>query len=136
MRQLEQISLELDEYEAIRLVDHEKMDLETAATHLKVSRATCARIVDSAHGKVAEALTEGKAILIDGGVFSFVHNRYRCGNCGHLWPGRRRELGSGMEADRTPVCPSCESDDVLELGDYLYQQRGNRGRGRGPAHGR
>jgi predicted DNA-binding protein (UPF0251 family) len=87
MFKLEQEILTVDEYEAIRLVDKDGLDQEQAAKRLGVSRATCARIIVSAHKKVAAALTEGKAIRIEGGNFVLKLNRYRCMGCGALWEG-------------------------------------------------
>jgi predicted DNA-binding protein (UPF0251 family) len=49
MFQLKQEILTVDEYEAIRLVDKDGLDQEQAARRMGVSRATCARIMVSAH---------------------------------------------------------------------------------------
>ena len=62
---LEEVCLRLDELEAIRLADYEKRYHEEAARVMKVSRATFGRIVRDARHKVAEALTQGKALKID-----------------------------------------------------------------------
>jgi predicted DNA-binding protein (UPF0251 family) len=63
--QLEEISLDLDELEAIRLADYEGRYHEDAARDMKVSRATFGRIVNGARHKVAEALIGGKALKIE-----------------------------------------------------------------------
>jgi len=65
MFQLEEISLSLDELEAIRLADYEGRYHEEAATEMKVSRATFGRILNKAHGKIAEAIVYGKALRIE-----------------------------------------------------------------------
>jgi uncharacterized protein len=65
MRFLEEISLELDELEAIRLKDHEGLYQDAAAEKMKISRQTFGRILESAHKKIAEALIYGKAIRIE-----------------------------------------------------------------------
>jgi len=75
VNQLQQVVLHIDEYEAIRLVDYEGYDLAGAAENMKISRATCGRIVEEAHKKIAEAITTGKAILIEGGNFVLVGRR-------------------------------------------------------------
>jgi len=62
---LEEISLNLDELEALRLADYEGQYHETAAREMKVSRATFGRIVKEARRKVAEALIRGKALRIE-----------------------------------------------------------------------
>ena len=63
--QLEEVSLSLDEVEAIRLADYEGRYHEEAAREMKVSRATFGRIVNGARHKVAEALIRGKALKIE-----------------------------------------------------------------------
>ncbi len=67
MRVLEEVVISLDEAEAIRLADHEKLYQEKAAEKMNISRQTFGRIIDSAHGKIADALINGKAIRIEGG---------------------------------------------------------------------
>jgi uncharacterized protein len=63
--QLEEVSLMLDELEALRLADYGGQYHEDAAREMKVSRATFGRIVNNARHKVAEALTQGKALKIE-----------------------------------------------------------------------
>jgi uncharacterized protein len=65
MFQLEEVSLSLDELEAIRLADYEGRYHEDAATWMKVSRATFGRILNKARSKVAEAIVHGKALRIE-----------------------------------------------------------------------
>ena len=65
MRQLEEIELEPDEIEAIRLCDLEEHNMEQAAAKMKISKSTIHRILASARKKVAEGLIKGKAIRIN-----------------------------------------------------------------------
>jgi len=112
--QLEQVVLDVDEFEAIRLVDYEGLHLEDAARKLNVSRATCARIIDSAHHKIGTALTHGHAIRIEGGSFVLGKNGYHCRDCGSRW---EIEIGERTTADAAAVaCPRCRSDRVQDLG--------------------
>jgi predicted DNA-binding protein (UPF0251 family) len=62
---LEEVSLKLDEIEAIRLADYEGLYQEEAAAKMKISRQTLGRILNLAHRKVAEALIQGKALKIE-----------------------------------------------------------------------
>lgn len=64
MSQLEEVRLELAELEALRLADFESLYQEVAARQMGVSRQTFGNILNSAHRKVAEALLQGKALLI------------------------------------------------------------------------
>lgn len=59
--------LTLDEFEAIRLVDEQGADQETAAAQMGVSRPTVTRILASARAKIARVLVHGHALLIEGG---------------------------------------------------------------------
>jgi uncharacterized protein len=63
--QLEEMSLGLDEVEALRLADCEGLYHEDAAAKMGVSRPTFGRIVASARRKVAEAIVKGKALRIE-----------------------------------------------------------------------
>ncbi len=65
MRELQEVILDADELEAIRLADLEGMYQEDAATAMGVSRQTFGRIVSSARKKVAEGLVYGKALRIE-----------------------------------------------------------------------
>jgi uncharacterized protein len=67
VRDLEEIVMTLDEFEAIRLADLAGLYQEQAAEKMNVSRSTFSRIVDVAHRKVADALVHGKALRIEGG---------------------------------------------------------------------
>ena len=64
LRELREVELGSDELEAIRLKHIEKLDQIQCAKKMKVSPSTFQRILLSANQKIAEALTEGKAIKI------------------------------------------------------------------------
>ena len=68
---LEQVTLTLDEVEALRLADLNGLYQEQAAERMKISRPTFSRIVESARRKVADALIHGKAIRLEGGAVKF-----------------------------------------------------------------
>ncbi len=65
---LETVELAPDELEAIRLADFEELYQEQAAEQMGVSRQTFGLIIARAHKKIAEALTQGKAIRVEGGT--------------------------------------------------------------------
>ena len=64
MRQLEEIALQLDELEALRLADMQNLYQIDAAKKMGVSRQTFANIINQARHKVASALVQGKALKI------------------------------------------------------------------------
>jgi predicted DNA-binding protein (UPF0251 family) len=92
---LQHINLTYDEFEAIRLADLEGLYQEKAAEKMNISRQTFGRIIESAHKKIADALVNGKALSIEGGIIEldntteseaprhFRRGRGRHGRCGH-----------------------------------------------------
>jgi predicted DNA-binding protein (UPF0251 family) len=58
------ITLDFDEFEALRLVDYEGLTQEEAAQRMKISRGTVWRCVDSARKKVISMLVEGRELII------------------------------------------------------------------------
>ncbi len=67
-RLLEEITLSLDEAEALRLADLEGLYQEAAARSMNVSRQTFGRIIESARKKVADAIINKKMLKIAGGI--------------------------------------------------------------------
>ena len=65
LRKLEEIVLEHDELEAIKLHDVDGLEQIAAAKKMKISQSTFARILDKAYKKLAEGITSGKAIRIE-----------------------------------------------------------------------
>jgi predicted DNA-binding protein (UPF0251 family) len=64
MWKLEEVILEKDELEAIKLADYDNMSHEDAAGKMEISRATFGRILQNARNKMAESVLKGKAIRI------------------------------------------------------------------------
>jgi predicted DNA-binding protein (UPF0251 family) len=97
---LQHINLTIDELEAIRLADLEGLYQEDAAKRMNVSRQTFGRMLESAHKKIADALVNGKALLIKGGPIEFTAavsdtagpHRFRRGHGGR---GRGQGRGRG-----------------------------------------
>lgn len=69
MRVLEDVLLTVDEVEALRLKEIEELDQKTGAERMGISRPTFQRILASARKKMADAVLNGKAIKIEGGIF-------------------------------------------------------------------
>ncbi|MBL7215199.1 MAG: DUF134 domain-containing protein [Phycisphaerae bacterium] len=87
-RDLEWVTLHLDEFETIRLLDHIGLDQEQAAGQMGISRPTVTRIYASARKKIATALVLGQAICIEGGPVTEMANSrlgrgMGCGGRGH-----------------------------------------------------
>ncbi len=68
-RELEEILLTVDEFEAIRLADFEGLDQREASEMMDVSQPTFNRILASARNKIAAALVRGAALRMEGGHY-------------------------------------------------------------------
>ena len=75
-----QISLSVDEYESIRLIDLENYTQEECAEQMCVSRTTVQGVYDAARKKIADALVNGKCLQIGGG--DYVICEYYRSECG------------------------------------------------------
>ncbi len=70
-----EIFLSVEELEAIRLSDVEKLDQETAAEIMNVSRQTYGRILANARSIIGNALINGSILKIEGGNYEVQGNR-------------------------------------------------------------
>ena len=64
-----EIVMSLDEYEVIRLIDHEGKTQEECAISMDVARTTVTAIYDSARRKLSGMLVEGRPLRISGGIY-------------------------------------------------------------------
>ncbi len=89
LREIQEVVLSPDEVEALRLADLEEQYQEQAAAHMKVSRPTFSRIVQSARKKMADAIINGKALRLEK-----LENTDRCAVSAPA--GRQRRCGRGF----------------------------------------
>ncbi len=104
LRALAKVLLSLDEYEAIRLADHEGLEHAAAADRMNISRPTFTRLIEAARCKTAQAIVEGAALVIEGGAVDMEGDFCRCPRCGavreHRRGGHRERCGyCGTEND-------------------------------------
>ena len=64
-RNLKEIELYHEEFEAIKLIDLEKKSQLAAGEKMEISQPTLSRILQSSRNKVADAIINGKAIKIN-----------------------------------------------------------------------
>jgi len=69
IRELEEVVLTVDEFEAIRLNDLEGLDQMEASKKMNISQPTFFRLLDSARKKIADSIVNSKAIKIEGGNY-------------------------------------------------------------------
>lgn len=101
---IEEVNLKVEELEAMRLKDIEGLNQEECAEKMEISRQTFQNIIDSARQKVAEALTQGKAIKIGGGHYTSKHCKLKCMDCNAVY-----EINSKEDQN---TCPSCNSKNI------------------------
>ena len=63
----EEVILNLDEYECIRLIDYEGLEQEQCAVQMGVARTTVQAIYKSARRKLADSLVNARYLRIEGG---------------------------------------------------------------------
>lgn len=94
------IELNLDELEAIKLLDYENLNQQDVALLMNVSRPTLTRIYDRARKKIATAIAEGKDINFKGGNIYYDQNWHFCNHCDI----------SFNSIDGNYSCPFCKQD--------------------------
>jgi predicted DNA-binding protein (UPF0251 family) len=103
---LEEVVLLKDELEAIRLADLDEKYQQEAADNMSVSRQTFGNIIRSAHRKIADALVNSKALIIEGGVIVMDERQFQCQDCNHQWAVA---FGTGRPGN----CPQCQGRNIF-----------------------
>lgn len=122
LRLLQENVITRDELEAIRLIDYEKIEQGKAGKKMKISQPTLSRLLASARKKIADALINGKAIKIQGGVFEMVRPRIgmrRMTGAG----GRGRMGGIAAGPGGFCVCPKCGNKEQHKIGVPCYRMK-------------
>lgn len=105
LKDLEEVTLDMEEVEALRLKGKEGLNQRESAEKMNISRSTFGRILKSANRKVAEFLEEGKALKIEGGKHIVNVRTLKCNDCGHEWNIPHGET-------RPKKCPECGSNSL------------------------
>lgn len=101
---LDEIVLTVDELEAMRLKDIEKLEQHDCAERMDVAQSTLQRILISAREKVSRAIIEGKALRIHGGPYALEGEPY-CPRC------RLRRMSHKADSAAGSGCRECDSSD-------------------------
>ncbi|MEE0275267.1 MAG: DUF134 domain-containing protein, partial [Oscillospiraceae bacterium] len=73
------VTLTVDEYEVIRLVDLEKLTHSQAAELMEISRTTATEIYNIAREKIAECIVNGRPLAVSGGSYVLCGGGKCCG---------------------------------------------------------
>ena len=79
------VTMTVDEYETIRLIDLEGLTQEECSNQMNVARTTVQSIYNDARKKLAESVVNGKVLKIEGGDYQLCDRNVRpCGKecCG------------------------------------------------------
>ena len=106
-KEVMEIQLSLDEYEALRLADHLGLSHEEAAEEMEISRSTFSRLIEKTRSKIADFIISGKVLTINGGNIHFRKNIIMCQDCGYKFI-----TNFHYQFD---VCPQCHSPNLINL---------------------
>jgi predicted DNA-binding protein (UPF0251 family) len=134
LARLEEVELTVDELEAMRLSDLEKLNQIESAEKMDIHQSTFQRTLVKAREKVSLALVRGKAIKIHGGEYTMP----RRDGTGPAGAGRGRGIGGGQGQGQgrglgrggfnaglggNCVCPSCGYKEPHVLGQPCNKKK-------------
>jgi uncharacterized protein len=122
LKGLELVELGLDELEALRLADLQGLYQTDAASDMGISQATFGRLLEKAHNKVADALINGKALMIKGGKVMHRGRIFTCVSC-------KKDFTEPFGTGRPEKCPHCGATS-------FHRSESDRGNGMGMGRGR
>jgi predicted DNA-binding protein (UPF0251 family)/DNA-directed RNA polymerase subunit RPC12/RpoP len=114
-KELEEILITIDEFEALRLADFEGKSQREASVIMQVSQPTFNRILSSARSKVAKGLVQGSVLRIEGGryVLADGSGTLECLDCG---------ASMDMNEEDKSACKNCGSKRLR----WLRWEKGKR----------
>ncbi|MBU0667184.1 MAG: DUF134 domain-containing protein [Nanoarchaeota archaeon] len=102
---LDEVTLTIDEWETLRLSDLEELNQTIAAEKMGFHQSTFQRTLCKARKKITDALINGKAIKIEGGIYKIKQNMQNT-------LGQKRGIGGPKNC----ICPNCGYEKKHEPG--------------------
>ena len=99
--------MSVDEFEAIRLIDHMDLTQEECAEQMGVARTTVQAIYNQARKKVARVLVDSIPLTISGGTYQLYGGNW--GSDGRLSGACKRNGGGGLEEASRDDAPGEEA---------------------------
>lgn len=113
---IDPIIINIDEYETLRLIDRENFSQEQCGVYMNIARTTVQQIYDRARRKIADALVDGRPIIISGGEYNLCdgsEHTCECGGC-TLHSQKAKAINKGvnnmkiaipLDENKIDVCP-------------------------------
>ncbi len=111
------VTLTVDEYEAVRLIDYQGLSQKDCGGYMRIARTTVQAIYNSARKKLAQALVEGMTLRIAGGNFELCSGDEATCGCGGCARHRKTsaivstkedkpmKIAISVEENTVDVCP-------------------------------
>jgi predicted DNA-binding protein (UPF0251 family) len=92
------VIMSVDEYETIRLIDHENMTQEECAVQMNIARTTVTSIYHEARKKLASVIVLSAFLKVEGGDYVLCSGNHH--HCNRQGCNRQHRLRGGDSIDR------------------------------------
>jgi predicted DNA-binding protein (UPF0251 family) len=124
LNELEEIDLTIDELEAMRLSNIEKIGQEDAALKMGIHQSTFQRILSRAREKVTDALVNGKAIKIHGGNYKIPEKNVSFPKMDYmLEENTKTHVKFSRGHGGICICPNCSNEQSHIQGQPCIQTK-------------
>ncbi|MEG1049210.1 MAG: DUF134 domain-containing protein [Oscillospiraceae bacterium] len=106
---IETVTLAVEEYEVIRLIDYLGFTQEECAAQMNVARTTVQAIYDGSRKKLADVLINGKKLSIAGGNYDVCVHSKKC--CGKSCKNRKCQQDT-CEKGEMSCADACENNKI------------------------
>lgn len=111
----EPVNLTVDEYECIRLIDHQGFSQEECGEAMQVARTTVQQMYSVARAKLAAVLVEGRPLRIEGGDYRLcdgAEEHCACGGCERHRLDAQQQLF--LRSDSMKIAATYENGQIFQ----------------------